>query len=245
VAPSAIPITTQIFTPDGLADPVTPRALELSEIPQIVNQYKQGAENAKVAGFDGVEVHGANGYLLDQFLRDGSNKREDEYGGSVENRARLLIEVLHAVSEVWDSERIGLRISPIGSFNDMSDSNPEETYTYLLKEISKMKLSYLHVVEALPFDKEKGLESLPQGFYKQSYSGIVMLNSGYTAETAEKAIADGHADLISFGVPFIANPDLPERFAQGAPLNEADQSTFYGGGEQGYTDYPFLGQKRT
>lgn len=242
VAPSAIPITTPIMTPEGPKDPVTPRALETEEITAIAEQYRNAAACAKRAGFDGVEIHAANGYLIDQFLRDGSNKRTDEYGGSIQNRARFLLEVIKQILAVWDSNKVGVRLSPVGSFNDMSDSNPEALYSYVLAELSKMKLAYIHIVEAMRDDLKKNIKNLPVDFYRTHYDGTIIINSGYTKERAAEVITSGTVDLVSIGIPFIANPDLVERFKQGAPLNEPDTATFYGGDARGYTDYPALSE---
>lgn len=211
---------------------VTPRALETDEIPGIVAQFRQAAVNAKAAGFDGVEIHAANGYLLDQFLRDGTNQRGHRYGGSLENRVRLPLEVVQAVAEVWGSGRVGVRISPTGTFNDMHDSSPERTFGYFVEKLGHLGLAYLHVVEAsLQFDYTS---------LRRLFKGLYMANGGYTVVRAEAAIASGRADLVSFGRPFLANPDLPRRFVLGAPLNPPEDSTFYGGDARGYTDYPTL-----
>lgn len=242
VAPSAIRPAGEAMTYDGPQPYVTPRALELSELPGIVEDYRRGAANALAAGFDGVEVHGANGYLLDQFLRDGSNQRQDAYGGSIDNRARLLLEVVEAVCGVWGSDRVGVRLSPIQPFNDMRDSNPEATFTRVVELLNPFRLAYLHVTElgkdapgaAGPaFDLQK---------LRRLWRGVYMSNHGYDKASANAAIASGQADMIAFGVACIANPDLVERFRRDAPLNTPDPTTFYGGGEKGYTDYPTLGQ---
>jgi N-ethylmaleimide reductase len=238
VAPSAIAPEGQAFTEKGFLDFETPRALTIEEIPQVVEQYRQAAKNAKLAGFDGVEVHAANGYLLDQFLKDGSNQRDDSYGGSIENRARLTLEVTAAVAEELGSGRVGIRISPTGTFNSMSESNPQALFNYLADKLSEMNLAYLHVVEN--FGGAPAREDFSFAELRRHYKGVYMANGGYSAATAEQAIAEGKADVVSFGSAFIANPDLPERFKQGAALNELDQNTLYGGGAQGYTDYPSL-----
>lgn len=240
VAPSAIPAQGMAVTLEGMKPFETPRALELSELPGIVADYRKAAENAKAAGFDGVEVHGANGYLLDQFLRDGSNKRSDAYGGSAQNRARLMLEVIDAAISVWGAGRVGLRLSPNGGFNGMSDSKPLETYGYLLGELNKRGLAYLHFLEPMEDDLKRGAAVVPLRFFRENYKGILMTNSLYTKEKAEKVVAEGQADLVSFGRLFIANPDLPERFKNSADLNAPDVATFYGGTEKGYTDYPSL-----
>ncbi len=240
VAPSAIAPNVTASTYEGSKPSVTPRALELSEIPTVIEQFRQGAANALAAGFDGVEIHGANGYLLDQFLQDGTNQRTDEYGGSVANRARLHLEITEAVVGVWGADRVGIRLSPSGTFNDMSDSNPKETFSYVIKELNRFGLAYLHIVEGWEAEVRHGGTLIPTSYFRPLFSGNLMVNAGYTKEKGNAAIASGAADLVSFGQLFIANPDLPERFRQDAPLNEPDSSTFYGGTEKGYTDYPAL-----
>ncbi len=247
VAPSAIaPQTGKALTAAfQQADYETPRALDLTEIPGIVAEYRRGAENSKAAGFDGVEVHGANGYLLDQFLEDKSNKRTDQYGGSIENRARLLFEVVDAAIDVWGSNKVGVRLSPYGTFGDMGDSNPVALFSYVLRELSKRKIAYVHMIEPRAGDAGGGAPDNPDAprtseIFRKAFPGVLVSAGGYTAETAEAAIADGYADAVAFGRLFIANPDLPARFASGAPLNQPDRSSFYGGAETGYTDYPAL-----
>ena len=218
----------------------TPRALLKGEIPGLVEQYRTAALNALTAGFDGVEIHAANGYLLDQFLRDGTNKRRDDYGGSVKNRARLLFEVIEAVIELWGPDRVGVRLSPSGTFNDVYDSDPRHTFGYVAAELNVYDLAYLHLVNALEQDLGHGGEVVPSSYFREIYKGTLMLNGGYDKERAAEAIRVGSADLIAFGKLFIANPDLPLRFCLDAPLNIADPSTFYGGRAEGYVDYPFL-----
>lgn len=235
VAPSAIAAQGQVFTAKGLQPMMTPRALELAELPGIVEQFRRGAENAKAAGFDGVELHGANGYLLDQFLRDGTNKRTDAYGGSVENRARLPLEVTRAVIGIWGADRVGYRISPNGAFNSMSDSNRVETFSYFTEQLSRLGIVYLHVVDPLA-DGAKRMSPLLRTKFDRTY----IVNGGFDAESASGAIRSGEADLVAIGVPFIANPDLPRRYRTRAPLNAPDQATFYAGEEKGFTDYPAL-----
>jgi len=233
VAPSAIAAEGQTFTAEGPKPFGVPRALEVSEIPGVVEQFAHGARTALESGFDGVELHGANGYLIDQFLRDGANRRTDAYGGPVENRARFLLEVLEAVTGVWDADRVGVRLSPSGSFNSMSDSDPKATFSYAARELSRFGLAYLHVTEAI------GSTPTPVAPVMRSlFQGPFILNGGFNQETASAALAKGEADLISFGTLFLANPDLPERFAEGAPLNTPNRETFYSGGEKGYIDYP-------
>jgi N-ethylmaleimide reductase len=241
VAPSAIAADGEVFTPSGRTKMVTPRALELTELPGIVAQFRQGAENAKAAGFDGVELHGANGYLLDQFLRDGANRRTDAYGGSIRNRARLPLEVTQAVVAVWGRDRVGYKVSPNSGFNSMSDSDPIATFSYFADELSRLGLLYLHATEGVA-----GLMAPPPGtilaapVLRKRFKGTLILNGGYDAHSADAAIARGDADLIAFGVPFLANPDLPVRYAKQTPLNAPDQATFYAGEAKGYIDYPDL-----
>ena len=234
VAPSAIAAEGQTFTIEGPKPFGVPRALEIAEIPGVVEQFAHGARQALASGFDGVEIHGANGYLVDQFLRDGSNRRTDAYGGSIENRARFLLEVTEAVAGVWGADRVGVRLSPTGSFNTMSDSDPVATFSYATRELDRFGLAYLHVVEPLAPRAEMPVAPL----LRPLFHGPFILNGGYDRETGNAALAAGEADLISFGVLFLANPDLPERFAEGAPLNSPDRETFYQGGERGYIDYP-------
>ena len=223
----------------------TPRALALAELPGIVSEYLQGAENAKRAGFDGVEVHAANGYLLDQFLEDKTNQRTDAYGGSIENRARLLLEVVDAVVAVYGKQRVGVRLSPFGTFSDMGDSNPVPLFTYVLQQLSARGIAYAHLVEPRVGNAGADAAIDPNAprtaeIFRKAFPGVLISAGGYTAETAEQAIASGLADAVAFGRLFIANPDLPERFRRQAPLNKADRATFYGGTEKGYTDYPSL-----
>jgi N-ethylmaleimide reductase len=242
VAPSAIPAAGEISTTEGTKPFVTPRALESEEIPGIVEQFRRGAENALEAGFDGVEIHAANGYLLDQFLDDSTNRRTDNYGGSIENRARLLLEVTDAVASVYGADRVGIRISPAGTFNSMGDSNPAETFGYVARALSPKGLAYLHVVE--PADPElykvNGSIVSATRHLRSLYDGVLITAQGYTFQTGNDVIARGDADLVAFGRMFLANPDLPERFRKVAPLNTPDFSTFFGGTERGYTDYPAL-----
>jgi N-ethylmaleimide reductase len=241
VAPSAIaPRGVQTYTSKGFQEIPTPRALETSEIPGIVQEFRQGAMNAKAAGFDGVEVHGANGYLLDQFLEDGTNQRTDEYGGSIENRARLLLQVVAAVSDVWGSDRVGVRLSPGGSFNDMCDSKPQETFGYAVRELAKMNLAYLHLIEPAQSLGEHPLPDLSAKFFRPLFPNPIIVAGGYTLARANAVIEEGLADLVAFGQLFIANPDLVERFKRGAEFNPPDRETFYGGGAKGYIDYPTL-----
>lgn len=241
VAPSAVKPKGQVFTGAAMEDYVTPRALELSEIPAIIAEYIHGAELAKEAGFDGVEIHNANGYLLDQFLRDGTNQRTDSYGGSAANRARLTLEVTEAVIGVWGAERVGIRLSPGGVFNDMNDSNPLETFGHVLRELSQCGLAYAHITQVTAQDIAHGAkEGVGPKELRPFWKGNIVSAGGFTKETGNRALAEGWADAIAFGVPFLANPDLPERLRKDAPLNQPDEASFYGGAEKGYTDYPFL-----
>lgn len=240
VAPSAIRAQSQTFTADGMVDVSDPRALEIDEIKQIVEDYKVAAKNAKDAGFDGVEVHAANGYLIDQFLQDKTNQRTDEYGGSVDNRTRFLTEVLEAVLEVWGNDRVGVRLSPTGTFNDMGDSNPLETFSVAVEKLNQYDLAYLHIVERFPGIESSGSDLNIVKTLRDKWNGFYIANGDYNAETGSDVIASGYADAIAYGRPFISNPDLPKRLEINAPLAEADQATFYGGGAEGYTDYPFL-----
>jgi N-ethylmaleimide reductase len=243
VAPSPIaPRGVQTYTAEGFKDIPVPRALETREIPGIVEEFRRGAKHARTAGFDGVEVHGANGYLLDQFLEDGTNQRTDDYGGSVENRARLLLEVVEAVAEVWGSDRVGVRLSPGGSFNDMCDSRPEQTFGHAVRRLAALDLAYLHLIEPLATPGEHPAPDLSAHFFRPLYPGTIIAANGYTFERANQTLHAGDADLIAFGQLFIANPDLPERFRRHASLNTPDKQTFYGGGEHGYIDYPTLDQ---
>jgi N-ethylmaleimide reductase len=240
VAPSPVSAKAQTFIETGFADVSEPRALQTDEIKRLLDDYRKAAENAKAAGFDGVELHSANGYLLDQFLRDGTNKRNDAYGGSVENRTRLLAEVLDTITKVFPPKRVGVRFSPFSTFNDMADSAPMATFGAAIARANDAGLGYLHLVEGemgqsrnLP--PEADIAKLRAGF-----DGPYMANNGYDRQLAIEAVASGAADLIAFGRPFLANPDLVERLEKDAPLNEPDQATFYGGDAHGYTDYPTL-----
>ncbi len=210
-----------------------PRALELNEIPEIVEAYRQGAENAKLAGFDGVEIHGANGYLLDQFLQDSANKRTDRYGGSMENRARLLFEVTDAIVEVWGADRVGMHLAPRGDAQSMGDSNPKSLFGYVARELGKRRIAFICARE------HSGLDALGP-YLKREFGGVFIANEGFTQDSAEEALATGAADAVAFGRMFIANPDLVERFRRHAPLNEPNPATFYASGREGYVDYPSL-----
>ncbi len=233
VAPSAIRPAGHVSLLRPLTEYVTPRALERAEIPGIVEAYRRGAENAQLAGFDGVEMHGANGYLLDQFLQDGSNQRSDEYGGPIENRARLMLEVADAVVSVWGAGRVGMHLAPRGDAHDMHDSNPAATFGYVARELGRRGLAFLCAREFFGPDRLG-----PQ--LKKQFGGVYIANEKYTQAQAEQVIEAGEADAVAFGQLFIANPDLPARFRSGAPLNTPDAATFYAPGAHGYTDYPAL-----
>ena len=237
VAPSAIRPAGQATTYEGMQDFVKPRELLSVELPSIVADYVNAARKAMQAGFDGVEIHAANGYLLDQFIRDGSNQRDDCYGGSIENRARLLREVVEAVCNAIGSNKVGVRISPENSFNDMHDSDAQNTFNTVTDVLNHFNLAYLHVLEG---DMVSGNRTLDYSQIKSRFAGPYMVNNGYDFERATQVIKKGSADMVAFGKLFISNPDLVERFKTGAVLNAADQTTFYGGDEKGYTDYPLL-----
>jgi N-ethylmaleimide reductase len=234
IAPSAIRPNGQAFTEKGFEPIPTPRALETAEISAIVEQYAQAARNALAAGFDGVEVHAANGYLIDQFLRDHTNKRTDRYGGSIANRSRFLFDVVEAVSAAAGAERTGVRISPQNTQNDIGDSDPQTLFNYVAEKLSGMGLAYLHIIEG----DTSGLAVPPFDYtnLKRLFGGLVIANNGFDKFRANEAIADGSADLIAFGKPFIANPDLVIRLLLDAPLVPVNRETLYGGAEQGYTD---------
>jgi len=240
VSSSAVTANTQTFTENGFEDCSEPVALTREGIEETLSDYVAAARFARDAGFDGVEVHSANGYLLDQFLQDGVNKRDDAYGGSIENRMRFLSQVLDTFCDVYPAARVGVRLSPLGQANDISDSDPEALFSAVVDMLSARRLAYLHLVEefygANTSDNDRAMLKRLRG----RYNGVYIGNGGYDGERAASAIADGAADAITFGRPFIANPDLPERFRIQAALNEPDPDTFYGGDETGYTDYPFL-----
>ena len=233
VAPSAIQPAGHVSLVRPVTEYVTPRALDISEIPGIVEAFRKGAENAKLSGFDGVEIHGANGYLLDQFLQDGSNRRTDKYGGSIENRARLMLEVSDAAIAVWGAKRVGMHLAPRGDSQDMHDSNPPATFGYVAHELGKRGLGFLCAREYFGPDRLG-----PQ--LKKEFGGVYIANEKYTQALGEKVIQDGEADAVAFGQLFIANPDLPARFANNAPLNSPDPSTYFTPGAHGYIDYPAL-----
>ncbi len=237
VAPSAIAPKGHVSLLRPMRDYVTPRALEISEIPGIIETYRQGAENAKLAGFDGVEIHAANGYLLDQFLQDSTNHRQDSYGGSIENRARLLLEATDAAISVWGAGRVGVHLAPRGDAHDMGDSNPLATFSYVAEQLGQRGIAFIFTRESLG-DDSIGPE------LKKRFGGVLIANEGYTRETAMQVLAAGEADAVAFGKDYIANPDLPRRLQLNLPLNPYHSETFYGAGQQnlsvGYTDYPSL-----
>ncbi len=254
VAPSAITPAGNAFIEnekgEGQLVPfVRPRALQIEEMPYIVQQYARGARNALAANFDGVEVHGANGYLIEQFLASGTNHRADAYGGSVENRARLLMEVIEAVSEIWGPDRVGVRLSPLSNFNDINDADPEATFGAVVQALNDFRFAYLHIVNPGAAAIEKGDEPDVRAqrmlaLIREKYRGMLMITGGFSRDTAEEWIKQAKADLIGFGRKFLANPDLPERLREHMPLNADDRVTYYGGGAKGYTDYPSLAQER-
>ena len=246
VAPSAIAPSGKVYRADWqLADYEVPHAIEINEIPSLIQDYRHAAEQAKKAGFDGVEVHSANGYLLDQFVQDGSNLREDAYGGSFENRTRLTLEVLDAVIAVWGSARVGLRLSPYGSFNDMSDQDPIGLFSHLIAKLNPLKLAYLHLIEpraTMAGGNDRVAVDVPStaALFGKLFAGKVLMAGGYGRELAEATLQAGDADAVAFGRLFISNPDLPQRFELNAALNAYDRSSFYGGDAKGYTDYPVM-----
>ncbi len=237
VAPSAVRPDGEAVTLQGPKPFVTPHPLEPREIERIIDEYADAARLAQQAGFDGIEIHAANGYLIDQFLRDGSNRRTDQWGGSYENRCRFLLRVLDAVGEAWSPEQVGVRLSPENSFNSMSDSDPAGLFRYVVEQLSGRGLAYLHLLEG---DMLSGERRLDYPGLRRSFDGAWMVNNGYTRERAQTVLANGDADLVAFGRPYIANPDLVARFKADAPLSEPDPGTFYGGDAHGYTDYPVL-----
>jgi N-ethylmaleimide reductase len=241
VAPSAIAPEGEVYTFDGPLPFVEPRALELEEIPGLVEQFRQGAVNAQRAGFDGVEIHGATGYVIDQFLRDGANQRTDEYGGSVQNRARLLLEITEAVVGVWGADRVGVKLSPTQRFNSMWDSDPAATFRYAVRELGRIGVSYVHILEPDPEEEiPEEWQHLTAAYFRDLVPNRLMSGGGLTREVANALIDTGAVDLVAFAKLFLANPDLPRRFDEGAALNEPDPDTFYGGDGRGYTDYPVL-----
>jgi len=242
IAPSAVRPEGQVLTPDMEMVPFeTPRALETEDVPKLVEQYRRGAQNARRAGFDGVEIHAANGYLIDQFLRSKTNRRSDRYGGSLENRLRFLREVTAAVTDEWGPSRVGVRFSPLSSFNDMADDTPEDTFRGAATVADDIGLAYVHLVEPAepkpPVDDDGETGAVFSGI-RDAFDGALVANGNYDGERASDAIDGGYADLIAFGRSFLANPDLPRRLREGLPVNVPDEDTFYNGDEHGYTDYP-------
>ena len=254
VAPSAITPEGKAFIENArgegeLVPFVRPRALDINEIPYIVAQYERAARNAQAADFDGVEIHAANGYLLDQFIETGTNRRTDSYGGPVENRTRLLLEVAEALTRIWGPDRIGVRLSPMGQMNDIHDDQPEATFGYVAERLSDFRFAYLHIVNPAIEQMQSGNAPDPRALrmvdtIREKFDGTLIVAGGFQPDSAAQWLREGKADLIAFGRKFIANPDLPERLRLGAPLNADDPTTYYGGGEKGYTDYPSLAQDR-
>ena len=250
VAPSAVPISAELKTVTADGKPAsyeTPRALETAEVAGIVGAFRQGASNAMKAGFDGVEIHGANGYLIEQFLQSRSNLRTDQYGGSIENRARFLMEITQAVIGVWGADRVGVRLSPYGIANGSGEADPMPLYTHVVQALNPLGLAYLHFIEPRSSGAgraEVNHQNVPSAMvlFRPIWKGVLITAGGFTGETANAAIADGHADAIAFGRIFISNPDLPRRLSEGFPLTPYDRATFYGGEEKGYTDYPVYGE---
>ena len=243
VAPSAVPFEGLAFTDDGWVPSTPARALQASEIEALIGEYRNAAERALAAGFDGVEVHSANGYLLDQFLHDGSNRRTDAYGGSLENRSRFLLGAVEAAASVMGMDRVGVRISPSGEFGAMQDSDPEALFSHVARELDKLNLAYLHLIEPRVNGNETNASKdqktpVAAQFMRRHYRGVIIAAGGFTPESAAAIIAAGDADLVAFGRHFISNPDLPARIRDSAPLAPYDRATFYGGNEAGYTDYP-------
>jgi N-ethylmaleimide reductase len=250
VAPSAVPISAELKTVTSEGKPAsyeTPRALETAEVAGIVEAFRQGASNAMKAGFDGVEIHGANGYLIEQFLQSRSNLRTDQYGGGIENRARFLMEITQAVIGVWGANRVGVRLSPYGIANGSGEADPMPLYTHVVQALNPLGLAYLHFIEPRSSGAgraEVNHQNVPSAMvlFRPIWKGVLITAGGFTGETAEAAIADGHADAIAFGRIFISNPDLPRRLSEGLPLTPYNRATFYGGEEKGYTDYPVYGE---
>ena len=242
VAPSAIKPAGEVYTFDGMKEYETPRALEIKEIKELVTTYVIGAKNAIEAGFDGVEIHGANGYLIDQFLRDGTNSREDRYGSSIQNRSRFLFEIIESIIKEIGADKVGLRLSPSGTFNDMTDSDPKKHFTFICNELNKYKLAYLHIIDALEGDIRHGANVVELSVLRDAYKGMLIVCGGYDKKRGNKALENNLADAVAFGELFISNPDLPERFKTDSKLNKADPETYYTQDEKGYTDYPYLDQ---
>ncbi|MBI1190362.1 MAG: alkene reductase [Tepidisphaera sp.] len=242
LAPSPIELTTEAHTPQGKKRRGTPHEMTQPEIRACIEDYRNAARLAKQAGFDGVELHGANGYLPDQFLRDGTNRRTDAYGGSIANRARFMLEALDAIIDVWGPERVGVRLSPSGTFNQMEDSTPRETFGHAVRELSARRIAYAHITESTQQDAPPK-DAIPVSFFRPLFEGVLVTNGGFTYEKAMAYLKEGWADAFAFGVPYIANPDLAQRFQKfgaKAPLNTPRPDSFYGGTDVGYTDYPAL-----
>jgi N-ethylmaleimide reductase len=242
LAPSAVPVEDLVFTEQGWIKTSPNRALEIFEIKEIVEQFRQGAIRAKQAGFDGVEIHAANGYLIDQFLQDGSNRRDDVYGGSIENRTRLLIDVTGSVASVWGGDRVGVRLGPSGTFGSMSDSNPDALFSSAAEQLNQFGLAYLHLIEPRIVGSELRADGLPPVAahrLRRVFTGPIIVAGGFDRDSAEKIVDQGDADLVAFGRHFASNPDLVERLRRGLPLSPYDRTTFYGGDERGYTDYSY------
>ncbi|WP_137924914.1 alkene reductase [Cupriavidus sp. 2SB] len=243
VAPSAVQPDGRVYIDNGFVALERPRALETHEIPGIIAQFRDAARNALRAGFQGIEIHAANGYLLDQFLRDKTNQRTDAYGGSIENRARLLLEITQAVIDIWGRDRVGVRISPLATFNDISDSDPEPLFTYVAQQLGALRVAYLHVVEGAWGSTREVAGGFDPRRLRLAFNGVYIANNCYGYQDGMSAIESGHADMVSYGRHFLSNPDLVERFRTGAPLNPPDPNTFYGGDAKGYTDYPTMAQR--
>jgi len=243
VAPSAVEHGGVAYTESGWVPNTPPRALTIDEIKSLVESFRAAAKRGIAAGFDGVEIHAANGYLFDQFLQDGSNKRTDIYGGSFENRARFLLEVVDAVSSVWGSKRVAVRLGPSGNWGDMSDTDPKGLFTYVVQQLDKLDLAYLHLIEPRIAgnieDETKDQAPVAAQLMRRHFRGVIIAAGGFNGESANAIIEAGDADMVAFGRHFIANPDLPERLRNGWPLNDYDRPSFFGGTEAGYTDYPF------
>lgn len=242
LGPSVVPHKNVAATPNGWEETTLNRALEIDEIKEIVKEFGRATARARAAGFDGVELHGANGYLVDQFLQDGSNKRTDIYGGSIENRSRFLLEIVEEMVNNWSGDRVAVRIGPSNSFNDMSDSNPTALFTYVTEQLDKFGLAYLHVIEPRvvgSYMDEDGIEPVASMQLRKIFKGRIMAAGGFDRDGAVAIIQNGHADMVAFGRHFLANPDLPYRYQHGLQLNPYDRDTFYGGDETGYLDYPF------
>jgi N-ethylmaleimide reductase len=239
VAPSAIKADGKVLTTQGFVPFVTPRALETDEIAGVVEQYRSAAQRAYDAGFDGVEIHAANGYLIDQFLRDQSNRRTDAYGGTIPNRARILLEIAEAVAGVWGAERVGIRLSPVSPLHDMADSDPYALFSYVIEQMDRLGLAYIHLVEGVTGGPREVAGGFDPQLLRRLFKGVYIANNGYDMALAREARRQGHADLVAFGRAFIANPDLVQRLRIGAALNEVDLATLYTGGSKGYIDYPF------